>query len=91
MNAPLEPLNLISNAVLGANTVPAGTMLFLELFHVHRCPDQWPEPEKFNPDNFLPERVRNRHPYAYVPFSAGPRNCIGKLCNILKETGKFSV
>ncbi|PSN53387.1 Cytochrome P450 4C1 [Blattella germanica] len=70
---------------IGDYLVPAGCMMNLQIYHVHRNPDQYPEPEKFNPDNFLPERVAKRHPYAYVPFSAGPRNCIGQKFALLEE------
>jgi len=57
---------------------PKGSDVMVHLVDVHRDPDFWSEPEKFDPDRFLPEEINNRHPFAYVPFSAGSRNCIGQ-------------
>ncbi|KAJ9577301.1 hypothetical protein L9F63_006140, partial [Diploptera punctata] len=70
---------------LGEYTVPAGTTVNIHVYALHLNSQHFPNPEKFDPDRFLPERVLNRHPYAYIPFSAGPRNCIGQKFALLEE------
>ncbi|RLU22345.1 hypothetical protein DMN91_004623 [Ooceraea biroi] len=64
--------------------VPAGTVVHLNIYGVHRDPNFWPNPEVFDPDRFLPERSQNHHPYSYLPFSAGPRNCLGQRFALLQ-------
>lgn len=59
--------------------IPADSHIMIHLYDTHRDPNFWPEPDLFDPDRFLPERSKNRHPFAYVPFSAGSRNCIGNV------------
>ncbi|XP_053694174.1 cytochrome P450 4C1-like [Sabethes cyaneus] len=60
------------------NTIPAHSQIIGAIYQVQRDPNIWgPKAHLFDPDNFLPEKAAKRHPYAYIPFSAGPRNCLG--------------
>ncbi|XP_053691291.1 cytochrome P450 4C1-like [Sabethes cyaneus] len=63
---------------IGEWTLPAGTEVNIPIFKLHRDKTIWGDrSEEFDPDNFLPERCSQRHPYSYLPFSGGIRNCIG--------------
>ena len=79
------------NDRLGEYTVPAGADVFLSPYFLHRRADFWPEPERFDPERFLPERVAERHPYAYIPFSAGPRRCIGDFFGLVEMQIHFGL
>ncbi|XP_012055181.1 PREDICTED: cytochrome P450 4g15 [Atta cephalotes] len=70
--------------VSGDYTIPAGSTVIVTTFKMHRQPNIYPNPEVFDPDNFLPEKTANRHYYAFVPFSAGPRSCVGRKYAMLK-------
>lgn len=58
--------------------IPAGSLVGTVFYGVHHNPTHWEHPERFDPDRFTPERSTGRHKYAWVPFGAGQRQCIGK-------------
>ncbi|KAH0554766.1 cytochrome P450 4g15 [Cotesia glomerata] len=68
----------------GDYTVPGGCTVVVGTFKMHRLPHLYPDPDTFNPDNFLPDKTANRHYYAFIPFSAGPRSCVGRKYAMLK-------
>uniref|UniRef100_A0A8C6E534 Cytochrome P450 family 4 subfamily B member 1 n=1 Tax=Moschus moschiferus TaxID=68415 RepID=A0A8C6E534_MOSMO len=59
-------------------SLPAGSLISLHIYALHRNSTVWPDPEVFDPLRFSPENVAGRHSFAFIPFSAGPRNCIGQ-------------
>ena len=62
----------------GDYRMPAGTDVFICSWLLHRHPGYWEAPEAFRPERFTEEQEARRHRYAYLPFSAGPRHCIGE-------------
>ncbi len=69
---------------IGGYTIPAGSLIILAPYFVHRDPSVWPEPERFDPERFAPEAVANRNKSAYIPFAAGPRVCLGNNFALLE-------
>lgn len=58
--------------------IPKGTIVMIAPYTMHRHARYWDEPQRFDPDRFLPDRVAARPRYVYLPFGDGPRVCIGK-------------
>ncbi|XP_015472219.1 cytochrome P450 4F4-like [Parus major] len=58
--------------------IPKGVICLMSIYGTHHNPELWPEPEVFNPLRFSPENSKGRPPASFIPFSSGPRNCIGQ-------------
>ncbi|XP_034241980.1 cytochrome P450 4C1-like [Thrips palmi] len=81
---PVFARDVTEDVVLTDGTVPAGCCVAVAAVYTHRDPALWEHAGRFDPDRFLPERCAGRHPYSYLPFSAGPRNCIGQKYAMLQ-------
>ncbi|KAJ6659793.1 hypothetical protein lerEdw1_018509 [Lerista edwardsae] len=57
-------------------TFPKGSVVVIPTTLLHRIPEYWPEPDEFRPERFSKENKESRDPYVFLPFGAGPRNCI---------------
>ncbi|KAG8233347.1 hypothetical protein J437_LFUL010897 [Ladona fulva] len=83
-SVPVISRKLTEDLQMGEYLIPADTIIHIHVNNIHRNPLVYSDPDVFDPDRFLPEAVNTRHPYAYIPFSAGPRNCIGQRFAMLE-------
>ncbi|KFM80254.1 Cytochrome P450 4C1, partial [Stegodyphus mimosarum] len=72
------------NIKTGSYIIPAGTNIFLHVYKLHRDPDVFPNPEKFDPDRFSSENYAKRDTFSWIPFSAGCRSCIGQRYGMIE-------
>ncbi|WP_373560576.1 MULTISPECIES: cytochrome P450 [unclassified Streptomyces] len=71
---------------VGGYHVPAGADVLICPYTLHRHPRFWDAPEQFDPERFDPDRATDRPRYAYIPFGAGPRFCVGNHLGLLEAT-----
>jgi cytochrome P450 len=62
---------------VGDYLIKKGTNILISPYIVHRLPEYWKNPDKFDPDRWETEEVKALDKFAYFPFAAGPRMCIG--------------
>jgi enediyne biosynthesis protein E7 len=67
----------LQDDVLAGHRVPAGAEIVISPYVLHRDPAHWRDPDRFDPERFAPARREEIGAYRYLPFSAGPRRCIG--------------
>jgi enediyne biosynthesis protein E7 len=80
----LLPRRAVAEDVIDGYRVPAGADVLICPYTLHRHPGFWPDPERFDPERFGTDRVGARHRYAYIPFGAGPRFCVGNNLGMME-------
>jgi cytochrome P450 len=75
----------------GGFTVAEGTVIIVPIHAVHHHASIWENPERFDPERFAPEQAKGRHRYAYMPFGAGPRICIGSAFATMEAVAILAV
>lgn len=76
-SVPLIARKITESVNVGKYQLPAGSNVLILPYATHRIEDIYPDPERFDPERFTVKECEKRSPCAYIPFSAGPRNCIG--------------
>ena len=83
-----EKLGMTATA---APAIAPRTDVFISPYLLHRHPEFWSEPEEFRPERFAGADAEERHKFAYIPFSVGPRHCIGENLALFEMLGHVSM
>ncbi|GFQ78516.1 cytochrome P450 4V2, partial [Trichonephila clavata] len=81
---PIIGRRLLEDTNICGYTLPKDSNCLILIEFLHKDKDVFPDPEKFDPDRFLPENSIKIPECGYIPFSAGPRNCIGQKFSIME-------
>nr|BAV38819.1 cytochrome P450 [Thalassodrilides sp. MI-2015] len=84
-SVPMMAREIAEDCTINGFFVPKGSTGVIQTSVIHRDPDYFPEPEAFKPERFTNENSVGRHPFCYIPFSAGLRNCIGQKFAMIEE------
>jgi cytochrome P450 len=80
----LLPKRTLQEVEIGGYTLRPRTLTFVSPYTIHLRPEIYPEPDRFDPDRWLPEQEARRHKSAFLPFGAGPRVCIGNYFALME-------
>jgi cytochrome P450 len=75
--APVLWRRAVHDCVFDGVDIPAGAIVGVNPMLTHLLPQYWPDPQRFDPDRFLPARAEGRHRYAFAPFGGGAHTCLG--------------
>lgn len=82
--APIYARDVVADDRMDGVRIPGGTRVIPFPYATHRHPDFWPDPERFDPQRWTPQAEAERHPYAFHPFAAGKRICLGNNFSLLE-------
>ena len=68
----------VADDEIGGYHIPIGSTVVISPYVLHRHPEFWTDPDRFDPERFLPEQSAARPNHAYIPFGIGPHQCIGQ-------------
>ncbi len=87
--APMIARAVVRDLVVEGVALPAGSVVFVPVYAVHRHRALWERPDTFDPDRFAPRHARHR--FAFLPFGAGPRTCIGSAFAVSEAVAILAV
>lgn len=89
--APFTGRRTVEDVEVAGYRIPAGSDVVLTTWNIHRRPELWPDPERFDPTRFTDGSDHSRHRYAWMPFGAGPRACIGQHFSMLESVAALAL